>query len=91
MLDIARLASVLLWLIPAALLPGSAWRVLIGRPREPDPYKAACWFMALLILGFIGRWYVAPGDTGLWAALYALSAALAVYVILLVRPRRWRR
>ncbi|WCT73918.1 hypothetical protein PQ455_01410 [Sphingomonas naphthae] len=85
LLEITRLLCLILWLPPLALLAASAWRTLAGRPRGNDSYLAALFFTALLIVGFVGRWYVAPGDEASWAALYALCGALAVYVLILIR------
>jgi hypothetical protein len=87
MLEAARLACLILWFVPAVMLPGSVWRSLVGKPQDHDHFKAAFFFMALLIIGFVGRWYIAPADEEIWTALYVLSATLAGYVILLVRPR----
>ena len=84
-----RIACLCLWAAAAIALAPSAWRIVVGRATTVDEYRTACFFAALLFIGQIGRWLLVPGDTHIFTGLYALTAALAVYVLILsVQGRR---
>lgn len=79
-LNVIVWAGVLIYMIP------SAWPAVRGVDmRRGDPMRLACAATAFVMLGFVVRWLIAPQDMLSWAALYVLSAALGVYIVLLAR------
>jgi hypothetical protein len=83
-----RVACLVLWCGAAVVLAPSFLRYVRGTFSATDEYRAAFFFTALLFIGSLGRWLIAPNDTQLFTGLYALTGALAVYVLILVRQGR---
>ncbi|MFS0771027.1 hypothetical protein [Sphingomonas sp. 1P08PE] len=85
LLTCLRLLNVASW--GAALiyvLPGASAAVF-GPARRGDPMRLGCATTAIVMLGFVLRWLVMPDSEAAWAALYALGAADAVFIIALAR------
>lgn len=80
MLDALRILSMIAWAGVAAFLAPSAWRALAGETRAADHFRAALFFVALLMIGFAMRWYLAPADRTLWTILYLMNCVAAVHV-----------
>lgn len=85
-----RVVCLVLWAAAALILAPSTCRYLKGGFEACDEYRTAFFFTALLFIGSLGRWLVAPEDQQIFTALSALTGALAVYVILLSWQRRQR-
>lgn len=80
-----RLTSIVAWFIVAVALGGSAYRAVTGKTYAYDNFRACFFFVALLMLGFNGRWLVAPNDRSIWVALYALSVLVAFFILRVAR------
>jgi hypothetical protein len=80
-----RVLCLVLWLVAAVILVPGLMRYVRGPARPCDEYQTAFFFTALLFIGSLGRWLVIPYDTQVFVALYALTAALAAYVLILAR------
>jgi hypothetical protein len=78
-----RIACLVLWAGAALVLSPSFARYVRGTHTATDEYRAAFFCTALLFVGGNGRWLLAPDDTNVFLGLYAFTAALAVYVIIL--------
>lgn len=85
-----RLIGLGLWACAAVVLLPSVLRYARGAYTEADECRTAFFFTSLLFVGNLGRWVLAPDDTSVLVALNALTAALAVYVLILVRQGRLR-
>lgn len=83
-----RVGCFILWLAAAAVLAPGLLRYVRGSARACDEYQTAFFFTALLFLGSLGRWLIIPYDTQVFVALYALTGALAVYVVILACQAR---
>lgn len=84
-----RVGCFVLWIVAAAALAPAAIRFIRGHFDRCDEYRTALFFTALLFIGSLGRWILRPEDEGLFVALYSLTGALAVYVMILaVQGRR---
>jgi hypothetical protein len=86
-----RVGCLLLWAAAALVLAPGALRYVRGRFDGCDAYRTAFFFTALLFIGSLSRWILAPDDEEIFVALYAMTAALAVYVMILAvqgRPPR---
>lgn len=84
MLTCLRLLSIVAWALVAGCLGRSAARAIRGRTYAFDNFRAAFFFVALVMIGFNLRWLLAPDDQGTWLALYALSVLAAFYVLKVV-------
>jgi hypothetical protein len=70
-----------------ALIPGT-WRFVRGVYNAGDQWRTVSFFTALLFIGGLSRWLFIPDSDGLFVALYALTAALAVFVLTLAVQER---
>ena len=77
--NIAVWGAVMLYMAP------DAWRAAFRKSHQFDPMRMAFFTTAFLMTCFPLRWLLAPDNTTLWALLYALSAADAVYIIVVAR------
>lgn len=77
--NIAAWGAVMLYMAP------DAWRAAFRPSRQFDSMRMAFFATAFLMTCFPLRWLFAPDNTALWALLYALSAADAIYVIVVAR------
>lgn len=81
-----RILNCIVWAAVFIYMAGGAWSAASGRDlRRGDPMRLACCATAFVMIGFNVRWLFAADNMLLWRALYVLSAALAVYIIVLGR------
>jgi hypothetical protein len=81
-----RILNVVVWGIMLVYMIPGAWSAAFGKDlRRGDPMRLACLSTAFVMVGFNLRWLLAPDSIVLWQALYGLSAASGVYIILLAR------
>lgn len=80
-----RIGCFVLWLTVAVILFPALLRYLRGPARPCDEYRTAFFFTALLFVCSLGRWLFIPFNGQVFVALYALTGALAVYVLILTR------
>lgn len=84
-----RVVCLILWIAAALALVPSSLRYIRGREfTDLDEYRTAFFFTALLFIGSLGRWLLMPDNETLFSGLYAMTAALAVYVLMLTRQGR---
>lgn len=84
-----RVVCLALWLIVLAIKAPAFLRYVRGRSFTViDEYRTGFFFTALVFVGSLGRWIFAPDNQSLFFGMYALTAALAVYVLLLNRQHR---
>jgi hypothetical protein len=88
MVLILRVVCLILWVVVAAASAPSFGRVARGFCSNADEYRTAYFFFALLSIIGIGRWFLAPYNDQIFAAIYVLTAGLAVYVLILTRRSR---
>lgn len=83
-MTVLRIVNVLIWGTMALYMVTGAWAAISGiGVRRGDPMRLACFATALVMAGFNLRWLIAPDSIWTWQALYALSAALGVYIMAL--------
>lgn len=81
-----RLLNVLVWGIMLVMMSSGAWSAAFGNDlRRGDPMRLACFATAFVMVGFNVRWLIWPDSVLMWQALYVLSAASGVYIMLLAR------
>ena len=78
-INIAAWGAVMLYMAP------DAWRASFRKSHQFDPLRMAFFATAFLLMCMPMRWLFAPDNTALWALLYGLSAADAIYVIIVAR------
>jgi hypothetical protein len=77
-----RILNIVIWLSMMIYMAPGAWSAVTGKAlRRGDPMRLACFATAFVIVGFNGRWLLAPDSEMIWQTLYALSAAVGVYII----------
>lgn len=83
-MTLLRILNVVVWAAMLIYMLPGAWAAVRGvGVRRGDPMRLACALTAVVMLGHIVRWLVAPGDELTFKALYVLGAALAVYILAL--------
>lgn len=84
-----RVVCLVLWVVVAIALAPSFIRSVRGKSfTDRDEYATGFFFTALLFIGSIGRWLLMPDNEDAFAGIYALTAALAAYVLMLTRQGR---
>lgn len=84
-----RVGCLVLWAGAAVALAPGALRYVRGRFTGCDDYRTALFFTALLFIGGLGRWLLMPEDHQIFLSLTAMTAVLAVYVLILaIQGRR---
>jgi len=82
---IALWISIAAWFVVwAVTLPGSC-RVVFGKGGDHDAVKLSFNFVAVILLSFNLRWLLAPESMFALNVLRLFSAALAVFLIIIVR------
>lgn len=81
-----RVLNLILWLAVIVYMAPGAYAAATGNGvRRGDPMRLGCLVTAIVMAGFNARWLLFPDSTTLWAMLYVLSAADAVYIAILAR------
>lgn len=83
-----RAICLALWTVCAIVLVPGTGRFVRGTYHAGDQWRTVSFFTALLFIGSLSRWLFWPTDTQVFIALYALTAALAVYVLTLAVQER---
>jgi hypothetical protein len=81
----ARALSLVLWMLVAALSAPSAWRSLGHGTSSNDGWRGLVFFVALVMILFIGRWFIARSNEDAYLPLQVFSALCALYAIRVVR------
>ena len=77
--------NTIIWaVVMAYMLPG-AWGAAFHKCRRNDPIRLVFFATAFMMAGFSLRWIIAPDLIIVWKLLYVLSAAIAVYTIIVAR------
>lgn len=80
-MTLLRIIDALIWFVVAVYMAPAVLSIFRGKPRTGDPARLACFSYGIVSAGFSLRWLVAPDSTEIWAALYAMSALVAVYTL----------
>jgi len=80
---ILRVACFLIWASVAAVLAPSVRRYFFGPVLASDACRVGYFFVALLVMGSMGRWLFLAYDTAVVPAMYSLTAALGIFVLIL--------
>ena len=81
-----RVVNVLIWgALLIYMLPG-AYSAAFGKAvRRGDPMRMGVAATCLVMIAANLRWLLAPDNVSLWAAVYVLSAAVAIYIAFLAK------
>jgi len=85
LIDVLRIASMIAWASVLIMLRKSVWRVLAGRPAFYDVLWSLLAGVALMVLSFSMRWYIAAESVSAYAGLYVYSILLAFLTVRAVR------
>ena len=73
------------WGVVMLYMAKGAWSAAFGKSRRYDPWRLVSFTTAFMMAGFSIRWLLVPDIIILWQLLYVLSAADAVYIIIVAR------
>ena len=85
LIDVLRVSSIIAWASVLIMLRKSFWRVLAGRPAFYDVLWSLLAGVALMVLSFSMRWYIAAESLPAYAGLYIYSIMLAFLTVRAVR------
>lgn len=81
-----RVIALICWAgVVIFMFRGAAAAALSRNMRRGDPMRLACFATAIVNAGFSARWLMAADNELIWKLLYVLSAAAAIYIIVLGR------
>lgn len=79
---VSRSLCLVAWVAVLIYTTPAVWTIAFGKPLYGDPARLVCWGFSLLTILFCARWFLAPENEGVFAALYVFGAVLAVLTIL---------
>lgn len=84
-MTLLRILNILCWAAVLIYMTPGVFDILRGRPRTGDPARLVCFTYAVVSIAFAVRWLVLPNDHEVWALLYGLSSAAALYTLYAAR------
>ncbi len=81
-----RILTIIAWGLLLLYMAPGAWSAARGKAtRHGDPMRLGVALVCLLMIGFVGRWLIAPNVQSIHLTLYGLAILTAGYIAWLAR------